>query len=301
MGLTSSIGGVVSGLLTKGGVNAPDLSALFKTIDEAGVNQRQLINALPVEIKKQYEEYKASNAAAGTALQTGTEALGEKLKAETQKLYGADAPAVQAAMDAQKTAIYANLPEQQNAIRQALAATGGFDRGTASKQLAAPVLQAGQQYGQAVANITAEQLAKKQDSERQVINTINTMDNNVLQSLFGMSKDQALQIMTSNRQDLKDQMTDLVAQSTQQTQQKLGVQGQQIQNQYQADVAKKAQKDALTKAWVNLGVDAVDSGVAAAGGWQGIMAGLGGGGVQSGYAPPSYANASVMNDYRQAM
>jgi hypothetical protein len=294
MALTDAIGGVVSGLLNNGGVSAPDLSALFKTIDTAGANQREMINALPANLQQQYIEYKNANAATGAALQTGTQALTDKLKAETEALYSPNAPAVQAAIDAQKQAIYADLPGQQAAIREALAATGGFDRGTASAQLAAPVIQAGAKMSQSVANITADQLQKKQQLEVQTINTINTMDNNVLQSLFGMNKEQALTIMNSNRQDLKDQLSELVQQSQNQTNQTLGVQGAQIQNQYNADVAAKAQKDAMNNAWVNLGTNAVDTGLSAAGGWKGIAAGLGTGGTQTGYAPPSYANSSFM-------
>jgi len=292
MSITAAAGGVLKGLLTEGGVSAPDLTALFQTIDSAGANQRDLINALPAELQKQYAEYKTSNTAAIGALQTGTAALGEKLKAETAALYGPNAPAVQAAMDASKTAIYAELPGQQAAIRQALAATGGFDRGTAGKQLAAPVLQAGQQYGQQVANITAQQLQQKQKAEQNAITTINSMDENTLRAVFGMNKEQALMIMNSNRQDLKDQMTDLVTQSTQQTQQKLGVQGMQIQNQYQADVAKKAQKDAMTGAWIDLGAEAIDGGISAAGGWKGISQGLSG--QPAGYNP-NISYDQVMN------
>lgn len=289
MALTSAIGGVVSGLLNKGGVSAPDLSALFRTIDAAGVNQRQMINALPTELQKQYADYKAANVAAGTALQTGTTALTDQLKTQTEALYGPNAPAVQAAIEAQKTAIYADLPGQQAAIREALAATGGFDRGTASKQLAAPVIQAGAKMAQSVANITAQQLQQKQAAELAAINTVNTMDNNVLQSMFGMNKEQALNILNSNRQDLKDQLASLINQSTTQTNQTLGVQGAQIQNQYQADVAAKAQRDAMNNAWVNLGVNAADTGIEAAGGWKGMAAGLGGGGGSSQSAPVGYA------------
>lgn len=261
MALTGAIAGVAKGLLTGGGVSAPDLSALFRTIDTAGENQRDMINALPAELKKQYDEYKASNEAAASALQSGTAALGEKYKAETAALYDPNAPAVKAALDAAKTSIYADLPAQQNAIRQALAATGGFNRGTASKQLAAPVIQAGQQYGQQVANVTAQQLQQKQQAQQSALSTILSMDQNTLQSLFGMSKEQALQIMQSNRDDLKDQLADLVNQSVTQTQQKLGVQGAQIQNQYQADIAKKAQKDAMTGAWVDLGAEGISQGL----------------------------------------
>ena len=263
--------GVISSLLAKH-ANAPDMSGMFREIDAAGANQRDLINALPAELKKQYDAYTASNAAAGTALQTGTTALGEKLRSETTALYGANAPAVQAAMDASKTAIYADLPGQQAAIRQALAATGGFDRGTAGKQLAAPVLQAGQQYGQQVANITAQQLQQKQQAEQAAITAITNMDNQVIQQLFGMSKDQALTLMNSNRQDLKDQMTGLVNQSTNQTNQKLGAMGANLTNKYMENVADAAQSNAKTNAWIGLGSNVVG---AMTNGWQGINQGLG--------------------------
>jgi hypothetical protein len=272
MGIADGLTGVIRGALNQGGVPTPDLTALFQTIDNAGENQRQLINNLPAEVQKQYADYKAANAAAGTALQTGTTALGQNLMAQTEANYDPNAPAVTAAEDAAKTAIYANIPGQQNAIRQALAATGGFDRGTAGKQLAAPVLQAGQQYGQKVADITASQLQQKQQATQQAINTINSMDNNVLQQQFGMSKDQALTLLNSNRQDLKDQMTELVNQSVTQTNQKLGVQSAQINNQYQADVAAKAQSDAMNNAWANVGSGVVSS---MAGDASGIAQGLG--------------------------
>lgn len=267
----AAVAGVVSNLLKKH-ANAPDMSAMFREIDQAGENQRQIINALPAELKKQYDEYKSSNVATIGALQTGTTALGDKLKAETSALYGPNAPAVQAAIDASKTAIYAELPGQQAAIRQALAATGGFDRGTAGKQLAAPVLQAGQQYGQQVANITAQQLQQKQRAEQDAINTINSMDENTLRAVFGMNKDQALQLMTSNRQDLKDQMTDLVNQSANQTNQKLGAMGANITNQYAQKVREAAQANDLTNAWVNLGSNVVGTAVS---GWNGTAQGLG--------------------------
>ena len=272
MGIADGLTGVISGALNQGGVPTPDLTALFQTIDSAGENQRALISNLSPELQKQYADYKASNAAASTALQTGTTALGQNLMAQTQANYDPNAPAVTAAEDAAKTAIYANIPGQQNAIRQALAATGGFDRGTAGKQLAAPVLAAGQQYGQQVGAITAQQLQQKQQATQAAINTINSMDNNVLQQQFGLSKDQALTIMNSNRQDLKDQLAQLINQSNTQTNQTLGVQNAQINNQYQADVAAKAQSDAMNNAWANLGSGVVSS---MAGDPSGIVQGLG--------------------------
>jgi uncharacterized protein YejL (UPF0352 family) len=279
MALTDAIGGVVSGLLNQGTVAAPDLSELFRTIDNAGENQRALISALPADLQKQYADYKASNAAAGTALQTGVSTLGQNLQAQTAANYDPNAPAVKAAEDQAKTAIYADLPGQQDAIREALAATGGFDRGTASKQLAAPVIQAGAKYAQAVSGITTQQLQAKQAATQDALKTVTSMNDQTLQQLFGMSQQQALQILQGNRQDLKDQLTSLINQSQAQTQQTLGVQGADITNQYNKAVADKAQQDALNNSFVNLGTSAISS-------MPGFMSGLSPSGSTS--APANY-------------
>lgn len=285
MGLLDAGAGVIGSLLGKGPVSAPDLTALFQTIDNAGENQRSLINALPAELQQQYAAYKSSNATAGTDLQTGTAALGNALKTETAANYDPNAPAVRASEDAAKTAIYAQLPGQQAAIRQALAASGGFDRGTASKQLAAPVLQAGQQFSQQVANISAGQLKQKQDATQSAINTVNTMNDQVLTQLFGMSKDQALQILNGNRQDLKDQLSSLINQSNNQTNQKLGVEGADITNKYNQSVAQNAKDNSDINAWVNLGANAI-------GAAPGFLSGLNSGSTTGSYNPnaPVYEN-----------
>lgn len=291
MALLDAVGGVVSGLLGKGGVSAPDLSQLFKTIDTAGANQRNLINALPEALKKQYAEYKAANAAAGTALQTGVSDIGRNLQEQTAANFDPNAPAVRAAEDAAKTAIYANLPGQQAAIREALAATGGFDRGIASARLAAPVIQAGQQYGQAVLGITADQLRQKQAATQSALEKVTAMNDQTLQSLFGMSQAQAMQILQGNRQDLKDQLTSLINQSNTQTQQKLGVQGADITNQYNKAVADKAQSDALNNAFVNLGISGVSAGLAPGGFLSGLGSSVPAGQIAGGVGGSTSGNA----------
>lgn len=258
MGLADSIGGVVSGVLNQGGVNAPDLTALFNTIKNAGANQRDLINQLPENLKPLYDKYIASTTGASDALKTGTAGITSALTTQTADIYNGDA--AKKAEDAAKTAIYANVPGQQDAIRQALAASGGFDRGTAGKQLAAPVIQAGQAVAQNVLNTESQQLQAKQTATQNAVNSVARMNEDVLQSQFGMSKEQALQILNGNRADLKEQLTSLINQSNNETGQMLGVQGADINNKYNKDVADKAQKDAFNNALVNVGVDAASPG-----------------------------------------
>lgn len=266
MALGSDIAGVVSGLLNSGGNGSPDLSKLFATIRASGEQERDLIKALPGDLQKQYADYKAANAGAAADLTTGTDAITDRLRKETEANYGPEA--TRAALDAVKGDIYADLPGQQDAIRQALAATGGFDRGTAGKQLAAPVLQAASKYASAAANITADQLKAKQTATQQAINTVASMDANTLSETFGLSKDQAMQILQGNRQDLKDQLTSLVNQSRNETSQIIGLQGDQAMNQYREGVADKAQRDALTNGFVNVGADIIS------GAGSGFMSGL---------------------------
>lgn len=280
MGLADSIGAVVGGLLQKGPVSAPDLSALFKTIDEAGAQQKEWINALPAELQQQYADYRASNSGAASTLQSAITGNNKTLMDQTKANFDPNAPAVKAAEDAAKTAIYAGVPGQQAAIREALASTGGFGRGTAAKQLAAPVIQAGQKVASSVASITTNQLQQQQQAVQTAIEKINSIDDQTANTLFGMSRDQALQILTSGRQDLKDQLSSLINQSQTQTNQKLGVEGADIQNQYNQHVAENAKANNLTNAWVNLGTNAA----AAA---PGFLSGLGvGSGIES--APADY-------------
>lgn len=280
MGLVDSVGGVVKGLLGKGPVSAPDLSALFKTIDTAGQYQKEIINNLPVDLQKQYAAYQTANEAAGTNLQATSQAIAQGLTTGTAANYGPDSEAVRAANDASKTAIYANIPGQQNAIREALASTGGFDRGTASKQLSAPILQAGQQYSQAILNNTASQLKAKQDATQKALEAVTTMGEDVANKLFGMSTAQATAILSGNRQDLKDQLTDLINQSTQQTNQTLGVQGVDITNKQNQKVAQNAQDNAMTGAWVDLGTNVASS-------IPGFVSGLGAGPSDGGFSQGS--------------
>lgn len=285
MALTDSIGAVVGGLLGKGPVSAPDLSALFQTIDQAGEQQKDWINALPADLQKQYADYKASNSATADALKTSIAGNNANLMTQTQANFDPNAPAVKAAEDAAKTAIYANVPGQQAAIRQALASTGGFGRGTAAKQLAAPVLAAGTNLNTAIAGITTQQLQQKQTATQKAIETINSVDDQTANTLFGMSKDQALQILQGNRQDLKDQLSSLVNQSINQTNQKLGVEGANITNQYNQKVAQNAKDNAQLNGWVNLGTDLVA-------GAPGFLQGLNSGTTTGSYNPnaPQYEN-----------
>ncbi len=247
------LGGIITGLLSKGGPSI-DLSALYQTIQGAGQYQKQIINALPAEIRQNLETYAKSQNAAGDAYKTGVTGTGADYLQKVAGLYGPNSEAAQAQNTANRQQIYSTVPGTQNAIRNALAATGGLGRGNAATALASPYINAAQQYGQASADVNAKQTQMGQQATQQALATVASMDDAMFTNLFGMSKEQAQQILTSGNQALQTQLSQLINQSNTETNQMLGVQGLAANNKYQNDVADTAKYNSMIGNGVNLGL-----------------------------------------------
>lgn len=258
----SDVGAVVGGLVNSmQGQPSLNLQALFQQIAASGANERTLINNLPASLQPLYAQYKTSLGAAGTALQNTTNTVGQTLEDKTAALYGPASPAVTATLAALKQQDYSTQPGTLNALRAQLAATGGLARGGAQKALTQAVLAPAATFSQQAATVTGQQLTAQQQAQQAAINKVASMDETTAQSLFGMSKEEATQILTSGRQDLQQQLTQLVNQANTETNQNLNILGLQANNQYQNAVAKNANNTAIVNGLVNLGVDAYTGGM----------------------------------------
>jgi hypothetical protein len=276
-----SLAGILTGLLTGGGQPTIDLSQLYNTINNAGQYQRQIINALPPEIQKNLAQYAQSLQGASTTFGQNVAQQGQKFLGDVSSLYGPNSPAAQAQYGAAKQQIYSTVPGTQEAIRNVLAGTGGLQRGNAATALAQPYVQAAQQYGQTAANIGATQTQEQQRAIQSALQTINNMEASVFQQQFGMSREQAAQILQTGNTALQQQLSELINQSVQQTNQTLGLQGVQSTNAYNNALLNQAQNNALIGQGVNLGLTGLTPGVTGPmGGVQGILAGLLGPGGQ---------------------
>lgn len=250
-------GGVLAGLINGNRDQAsPDLAALFGTIAASGQNERVLINQLPKDLQPLYEQYKASLGTAGQTLSDTNAGIGQTLTDKTAALYGPTSPAVQATLAALKQQDYSTLPGTLTNLRAQLAATGGLARGGANKALTAAVLAPAAQFSQQAANVTGQQLTTQQTAVQSAINKVAALDESTAQSLFGMSKEQAAQILQYGRQDLQSQLAQLINQSRTESGQNLAVQGIASNAAYQNDVAQNANQAAITNGLVNTGVSA---------------------------------------------
>jgi hypothetical protein len=254
--LAGGAAGAIAGLIGSGqGESTIDLSALYSTIQNAGQYQQQIINSLPAEIQANLKQYAATQDAAGSTYQSNIQGQGANYLAQVQGLYGPNSDAATAANAANKAQIYSTVPGSENAIRQAMAATGGLSRGNAGAAIAAPVMAAAQQYGQSAANTTATQTAAGQGATAQALATVNSMDATAFQNLFGMSKDQATTILNTGNATLQNQLAQLITQSTNQTNQMLGVEGTQAQNGYQNALQQAGNQNAIYTGLANAGIN----------------------------------------------
>lgn len=257
--MTGPAMGVIGGLISNGNsLPTVDIAPLLQTISKSGEYQRQIINALPDQIKQNLLQYAQSMGAGAAQYKDAIQGLSQSLQAKSAGVYSPTSDAAMAAKNAAKTDIYSTLPGTQNAIRNALAATGGLNRGQAGASLAAPVLQAAQQYGKAANDINTDQLKMGQQAQMQALQTATSMDATMFQNLFGMTKEQATQILTSGNKALSDQLAQLIAQSNTETGQMLGVQGLAANNGYQNAVTRNGQQNAIWTGLADLGVQGLE-------------------------------------------
>jgi hypothetical protein len=218
-----------------------DMTQLFQTINQAGAYQRDLIEQLPENLKPLYDQYQTSLGQAGAELKGATTDIGQNLLQETKALYGPDSDVVKATLAGLKTQDYSTLPGTLTNLKAQLAATGGLSRGGASKAITQAVMAPAQAYSGQAQSVMSQQLQAQQQNVQAALNKIAQMDDATAQSLFGMSTKEASDILQYGRQDLQNQLSDLINQSTNQTNQLLATQGIQANNAYQNAVTRNAQ------------------------------------------------------------
>jgi len=223
-----------------------DLRQLFSQIDQAGAYQKGLINQLPKDLKPLYDDYKTSLGEAGTALQESSTDIGQKLLQDTKGLYGPDSDVVKATLAGLKTQDYSTLPGTLTNLKAQLAATGGLARGGASKAITEAVLAPASAYAGQAQSVMSQQLQAQQTNVQAALNKVAQMDDATAQSLFGMSTAEAANILQYGRQDLKQQLADLIDQSTRQTEQTLGVLGMGVNQGLQNAQIRNTQQAGIT-------------------------------------------------------
>lgn len=256
MGLGSDVAGVVSGLINSGrSLPTIDIGALLSTIQGNQTANAGLINGLTPQVQQLLAQYTNGTNAAGSTYQGATNQIGNTLLNNTSNLYGPNSPAVQATLAALKQNDYSTLPGTLNNLKSSLAATGGLQRGGAATAIQKAVQAPATAFSGQAATVQGQQLTAQQQNVQQALNKIASMDDTTAQQLFGMSRDQATQILTTGNQALQTQLSDLINNNNQATNATLGAEGVSANNAYQNAVTRNAQQAGIVNGLTNLGVN----------------------------------------------
>jgi hypothetical protein len=113
------------------------------------------------------------------------------------------------------------------------------------------VMAPAQAYSGQAQTVIAQQLGAQQTATQAAINKIASMDDQTAQSIFGMTKEQASNILTYGRDDLKEKLSGLINNIDTQTSQTLNVQEAQAKEAYNNALTRLAQKNSMTNDLTN--------------------------------------------------
>jgi hypothetical protein len=248
----SGLGSLLGGLFGST-PSAPDYSGLIQQAQNNYQQQAQLAQGLPGQIAALFPAYQQGQNAAGTAYQNAMNQAQNQLVQNTSQLYNPNGPAVQAAEAANQQQAYSNVNSSQNAVRQALAATGGFQRGNAGVQLAQPVLQAANTAALGGQQIQAQNLARGQGAMQNALQTVAQMSDQQAQQIFGMSANQAATILQYGTQAQQQSLADLLQAGSNENSQILGAMNAQNQANYSQSAAQAQLQNQMLAGLGNLG------------------------------------------------
>jgi len=271
--------GALGGLFGGSKAQAPDISGLLNTINQGAQRQTQIASNLPGQLAPLGANYQAGvTGAENKAVSAGNASAQNFLTqlGNNQTLAGTDLTKLLTSQ------AYANVPQQENAAREAAAATGGLQRGAASELLAQPSLQAAQNVYQGQQQLNLQNQAQKAAA----LDKINTMDNNQIQTILGIDKDTATALYASGRQDLIDEANQLLGISQTQTNETLGAEQFGISGNIAANAANNAATQGTYQGLTNLGGTLIGLGV-------GGPAGAAVGGQVANAAAPASTNPAL--------
>lgn len=231
-----------------GNKNAPSVNyqPLIDQINASKQKQTDIASALPGQIQQNSNTYTAgiNNAltnyqnSANTTAKNFLSSIGSATDSQGKQL-----------SDVLAQRVLSTTPQQQQALREGLAATGGLQRGAANKAFTDLATTQAQQIGQGQEAIVAQQ----NQARINALNTVQNMDESVIQNTLGVTKDQLLQVYNSGNQALINEANQLLGIEQTANNDLLGVTAGQINANLAQQQQNNAQQQALYNALLNSG------------------------------------------------
>lgn len=247
----------VGGLLGKKKVKSPDYSGLINTLNASGEKQRGLITGLRPKLEPLANTFTQDRTKLSDDFVTNISGQSNKF---VQDSANAATELGEAEGVAGRRRILETQPELQNNLREALAGSG-LNRGGAAVAGATKINQElGRQVGELESNIGIQSLQGKQQAVRDAFQA----NAGAAEKALGINAETVEKIFATGREDLITEMLQLLQEEQSRTQTVAGLQGQQLTNDYTAQLARRQNNQDLLSTL--LGGASMIGGAALAGG-----------------------------------
>lgn len=263
IGAGLAAGGLVGSIFGKKKAPTYDVARINELTNQGGQEQRNVIGQIRPETQKLLDTFKTSATGAQDKATSARAAERDRYLAETDPV---TSHLLQAQTDQLKRTTFGAIPEAQQATREALAASGGLNRGVSAESLAQVPLQAAQQFSEGAAGLQQESLKNRQ----QVLANLHSAESASIAQNLGIDQDTYNTILNTGDAALMNELNGLIEESKRRTEGLVGAEQFRQTGNVAAASAENANQQAIYQSLAGVGGNLMGAGTG------GLPAGAGG-------------------------
>lgn len=206
VGAGLAAGGLAGSIFGRKKIPSYDVRGIINQINQGGEEQRRIISQGRPETEAQLTRFQTgvdtAQAGAKTARETERARYLSELDPVTSRL-------LQAQTDQLKRTTFGAIPEAQQATREALAASGGLNRGVSAESLARVPLQAAQQFSEGAADLQQQAL----QTQQQALANLHSEESQAIAKDLGIDQDTYNTVLNTGNQALINELNALIEES----------------------------------------------------------------------------------------
>ena len=246
VGAGIAAGGLAGSIFGRKKIPKYDISGIQRLIQQGGEEQRAQIARLRPETESQLRQFQAGVDTAQGEARTAREAERSRYLSELDPV---TSRLLQSQTDQLKRTTFGAIPEAQQAAREALAATGGLQRGVSAESLARVPIEAARQFGEGAASLQQQSLATQQ----QALANLHSEESQAIATNLGIDRDTYNTILNTGNQALIQELNALVEESKGRTQGLVGAEQFRQTGNIAAASADEANRQAIFQSLTGLG------------------------------------------------
>lgn len=231
-----------------------DISGIQNLIQQGGQEERAQLARLRPETQKLTDTFRSDVSGAQDRARADQAASGKALISELDPV---TSRLLQSQTDQLKRTTFGQIPEAQQAAREALAATGGLQRGVSAESLARVPIEAARTFGEGAANLQQESLRTQQDA----LQNLQSQESQLISKNLGIDADTYNTILNSGNAALIGELNGLIEEARNRTQGLVGAEQFRQTGNVANAAAENANQQAIYSSLTNLGGNLIGGGL----------------------------------------